>query len=98
MIDTQKQDYSYMKRILFGLFVCTLFVASCQKENNDPKGKWSPKMTPQEFFDYRIKKSEITDSVGHMYYLYETGLRGSDDYSFNLEHRMDCKICLGIFD
>lgn len=87
-----------MKRILFVLFVCTLFVASCQKENNDPKSKWSPKMTPQEFFDYRIKKSEIIDSVGHMYYLYETGLRGSDYYSFNLEHRMDCKNCLGTFD
>jgi len=85
-----------MKKILFTLFVCILCITtSCREESNDPKDKYPMTMTPQEFFDYRIKKSEIVDSTGHMYYLYEFGMRGYNNYSFAIEHRMDCKACLG---
>jgi len=87
-----------MKKILFTLFVCTLFVTGCREKSNDPKNKYSKDMTPQEVFDYKIRKSEIVDSTGHMYYLYETGSCGDYGYSFSLEHRMDCKKCLEIFD
>ena len=86
-----------MKRILFVLFICAL-LTSCWEKSNDFKRKYSYGMTPQEFFDHKINKSEIVDSSGHMYYLYETGLRGYDNYSFDLEHRMDCKVCLDTFD
>ncbi len=88
-----------MKKILFTLCVCALFATSCQDEkSNDPKNKYSMDMSPQEFFDYKIRKSEIVDSAGHMYYLYEIGSREYKNYSFDLEHRMDCKKCLDIFD
>lgn len=52
----------------------------------------------QQYFNEQIRKSEITDSLGHMYYMYEVGTRGSNNYSFDLEHRIDCKKCLDIFD
>ena len=89
-----------MKKILFTLtlFVCTLFVTGCREKSNDPKDKYSKDMTGQEFFDYKIRKSEIVDTAGHMYYFYEMGSREGNNYSFDLEHRMDCKVCLGIFD
>lgn len=87
-----------MKKILFTLFVCTLFVTGCREDSLNPKEKYPTDMTPQEFFDFRIRKSEIVDSAGHMYYLYEAGERGWRNYSFSLEHRMDCKKCLDIFD
>lgn len=83
-----------MKRILFVLFVCTLFITGCREESNDPKDKPSYEMSPPEFFDYRIKKSEIVDSRSHMYYLYESGHRIYNDYAFSIEHRKDCKACL----
>ena len=88
-----------MKRILFVLVVCILFITSCgEKKIPVPDDRYPMEMTPQEFFDYKIRKSEIVDSVGHMYYLYESGTRGSRTYVFDLEHRMDCKACLDIFD
>lgn len=87
-----------MKKILFTLCVCTLFITGCQVKSNDSKNKYSKYMTPQEVFDYKIRKSEIVDSAGHMYYLYETGSRGYKNYSFDLEHRMDCKKCNEIYD
>ena len=88
-----------MKKILFVLTVCTLFITGCREEkSNSQEHKPSFKMTPQEFFDTKLHKSEIVDSAGHMYYFYEYGVRGYQNYAFDLEHRMDCKACLDIFD
>jgi len=81
-----------MKRILICLLFCTIFIFSCCETENKTK------MTPQEYFDSFIKL-EVVDEEGHMYYLYEnTTRRYAVFYVFQLEHRMDCKACLDIFD
>lgn len=51
-------------------------------------------------FTDHITRSEVTDSLGHMYYVYENEqyIMFKRIYSFSVEHRMDCKKCLDIFD
>ena len=55
--------------------------------------------TTQEFFDESIHKSEVTCD-GHDYYIFEYGTRhgAAGNYAFSMEHRLDCKECLKVFD
>lgn len=84
-----------MKKILIAV-IC-MFLTGCLDDSNE-LNKLSVKSTPQYYFDNNIKKSEVVDKDGHMYYLYEVGDRGFRNYAFDLEHRLDCKVCLDTFD
>lgn len=84
-----------MKKILFAV-ICMCLVG-CLDDKNE-LNKLPERLTPQYYFDNHIKKSEIIDKDGHMYYLYEVGDRGFRNYAFDLEHRLDCKVCLDKFD
>lgn len=54
------------------------------------------KLTPQDYID-SISRSEIVID-GHDYILFESGERMLPGYSFNLEHNIECKKCISIFD
>lgn len=81
------------KRILI-LFLTVLGFVSCtnvssSKEKND--------LTPQEFVDKKIIKNHVIID-GHDYIFYEHGERGYENYSFQLEHSVECQKCYDIFD
>lgn len=92
-----KKTVLYSVMIVCGFLGCGL-IGACSSSHGNPQDKWDTEMTPQEFFDYEITKSEVTDSAGHTLILYETGRRGSRFYSFSIDHSTECKKCYAAFD
>ena len=83
-----------MKKIFILLGLCGL-ISACEVKPED-KSVWL--MTPQEYFDYRIKKSKVVNEEGHELILYESGQRHWRTYSFSIEHSPTCKMCYEIYD
>lgn len=83
-----------MKRFLILFFIILSFV-SCT--NNDATFTYNKGLPAQEFIDKKIKKSPVIID-GHNYVLYEYGGRYESNYSFELEHSIECKKCYEIFD
>ena len=83
-----------MKKILILFFIVLSFV-SCT--NNDATFTYNEDLPAQEFIDKKIKKSSVIID-GHNYIFYEYGGRHERNYSFELEHSIECKKCYEIFD
>ena len=83
-----------MKKILIMFFIVLSF-ASCT--NNEPTFTYNECLPAQEFIDKKIKKSPVIID-GHNYVLYEYGGRHERNYSFELEHSIECKKCYEIFN
>ena len=66
------------------------------KYNNGISNK-KRRFASQDFIDKKIKKSPVIIN-GHNYVLYEYGGRHERNYSFELEHSIECKKCYEIFD
>lgn len=84
-----------MKKILLSLFV-VLTIVSCNSNESKMKEK---NIDGQSFVDNYIRKSNVIID-GHEYILFEWGSRTTfkGNYQFQLEHKIDCKTCLDIFD
>lgn len=87
-----------MKKISILVFACLSVITFISCDFKGGNLIYKDSYPAQQYFNEQIRKSEITDSLGHMYYMYEVGTRKSNNYSFDLEHRIDCKKCLDIFD
>ena len=82
-----------MKKNLILFFIVLNFV-SCT--NNDATFTYNEGLAAQDFIDKKIKKSPVIIN-GHNYVLYEYGGRHERNYSFELEHSIECKKMLRNF-
>ena len=76
------------------MFIVLSFV-SCT--NNDATFTYNEGLPSKDFIDKKIKKSPVIIN-GYNYVLYEYGGRHERNYSFELEHSIECKKCYEIFD
>lgn len=82
-----------MKKILILFFIVLSFV-SC---TNTSPFTGNDDLSAQEFIDKKITKTPVIID-GHNYVFYEYGARWEKNYSFDLEHSMECIKCYEIFD
>lgn len=84
-----------MKKIIYLFIVCfVILVINCCGYNNINNSC----NDRQEFFNNLTKSHVVDSSTGHEYILYEHGNIHSRYYSFSVEHSIECKKCLDIFD
>lgn len=90
-----------MKRFIFLLIsiICIISILSSCGDETVGIYRYSDNIKNLDSL-YKVTPVYKIDSKGvkHDYYLYETGYKYQSNYSFSVEHRMDCKACLDIFD
>jgi hypothetical protein len=88
-----------MKKIIFCFFTILCIISSCiSKSNTDTKKykEYNSEYSEYKRIDDYIAYREVKMHGGHEYYLYYRlpGLRRP----FAVEHKIDCKKCLDLFD
>lgn len=99
-----------MKRILI-ICLFVFYFCSCsnnyhidnnQIDNNDSTYVDPVKVAEQEsaqnYYNMYMRHNRIKDENGHDIIFHESGNRGYRNYSFSIEHAMDCQKCYDVFD